>query len=188
MLRTRLARNSKGSMLADSAVGMWLVMSGTILGTLLLLNVGGWVYYKEKLGFVANTAATYACTLPKDPSRNGLVTTSLNQSLTSMGFDPAATTIDISDLTITGRPAVRVTLSYSFATLLAGNFSKVIPASMTISDSAVSSQREWYFGDCSFLGPNGQHFTCPMANSTGDVPPDGLPAWHVTLLGMARTR
>jgi hypothetical protein len=190
MQPTRLCRNSRGSMLADSAVGMWLVMSGTILGTLLLLNVGGWIYYKEKLGFIANTAATYGCTLPVNAARDGLVITSVNQSLTSMGFDPANTTINIQDLTVTGRPAVRITLSCTISSLLAAKFSSVIPSSMTISDSAVASQRVWYMGDCSFVGPNGQNFTCPMANATGalPLPSDGLQAWTVTILGMSRSR
>jgi len=188
MQRTTACRNCNGSVLAESAAGMWLVISGMILGTLLLLNVGGYIYYKEKLGFIADRTATYACTLPVNATRNSLAIAAANQNLSSMGFDPARTTIDVSDLTITGRPAVKVTLTCSLSTLLSSNFSSVIPSLITISDTAVSSQREWYFGDCSFLGPNGQRFTSPMANSNGNVPNDGLPAWHVTLLGMARTR
>ena len=53
-MRKTIPRNINGALLAESAAGMWLVISGMILGTLLLLNVGAWIYYKEKLGFIAD--------------------------------------------------------------------------------------------------------------------------------------
>lgn len=181
----RRRRNNKGQM-ADSAAGLWMVLSGMILGTLLLVNILGFVYYKMKLGFCANQTATYACGLQNNPARNGLVTAFANRTLQAMGFNPAGVTVNIADTTIVTRPAVQITVTSPLSSLISS--AGVIPSQVTLSDTAVAAQKYWYWGDGQLINPFGAHCTFPLVNATGVLPLDGLPAYKVTLTGSTRIR
>jgi len=186
MTAAREFRNCRGAVLADSAVGLYLVITGMIFGVILLLNAGGFVYYKMKLGFIANSTATYACGLPNNSARNGLVTNYANQTLQSMGFNPSAVAVTISDTTIVTRPAVKILVNCPLSSLI--NFCNMIPAQITLTESAVATQKYWYFGDGQLINPFGGHCTFPLVNSTGVLPNDGLPAWQCTLFGAKKIR
>lgn len=185
MTQVRVFRNNRGN-LADSAVGMYMVITGLILGTVLLLNAGGFIYYKLKLGFIANSTATYASGLPNNAARNGLVTNYANQTLTSMGFNPSAVTVNISDTSIVTRPGVIISVTCPLSSLI--NFCNIVPSSITLSECAVAAQKYWYWGDGQLINPFGGHCTFPIVNSTGNLPNDGLPAWKCTLFGATKIR
>lgn len=185
MTKAKALRNKRG-ILADSAVGLYLVITGMILGTVFLLNAGGFIYYKIKLGFIANSTATYAAGLPRTASRNGLIKTYADQALTSMGFNPSAVTLDISDTTIVTRPAVKISVTSPLATLI--NFGGIVPSQITLSDSAVAAEKYWYWGEGQLINPFGGHCTFPLANGTGVLPNDGLPAYECTLFTIRKIR
>jgi hypothetical protein len=186
MTAPRTFRNCRGQVLADSAVGLYLVITGLVLGVVLLLNAGGFTYYKLKLGFIANSTATYASGLPTNSARNGLITTYANQCLQSMGFNPSAVTVTIKDTTIVTRPAVQILVNCPLSTLI--NFCNLVPSQISLSESAVAAQKYWYWGDGQLVNPVGGHCTFPIVNSTGVLPNDGLPAWQCTLFGATKIR
>ncbi|MGH7234680.1 MAG: hypothetical protein ACREF7_04550 [Candidatus Saccharimonadales bacterium] len=181
MKRTSSIRNNQG-LLADSAVGVLMVMTGMILGAVLLFNIGAFTYYKIKLGFVANKTANYAANLPlTEPSAQiqSDVNKFAGQILQSMGFNPATAQVTIKGTQIMTRPACVVTITCPLSSLL--NFKNVIPSQITLSDTAVAAQRYFYFGDGQLVAVFGGTTTVPIVNSTGYIPDDGLPAYIATV-------
>jgi len=58
------AARSRGAVLAEGVAALWMITIGVVCGVTLLINVGMSTYYKEKMGFITNQAATYASSLP----------------------------------------------------------------------------------------------------------------------------
>lgn len=175
-------RNSRGSVLADSAVGMWLVIGGVIFGALVLLNVGSLIYFKIKLGYIVNATATYASSMPPGGTRNAAITTFANNTMTAMGFNPANFTIGISDTTIVTRPAVKINFTTHLTTLVSNALlTTFIPQQIMLSETSVAAQKYWYWGDGELINPFGGTCTFPLVNSTGALPNDGLPAYKIGL-------
>jgi hypothetical protein len=56
----RHSRNCRGAAIVQSSCLLTVVAGGTVLGTLLMANLGLAVYYQDKLTFVAQQAAKYA--------------------------------------------------------------------------------------------------------------------------------
>jgi hypothetical protein len=167
--------------MVEGVVGLMMVIGGTVLAVVLLLNAIAATYNKEKIGFVANTAAVYAGTLPNNAARQGLVTAKVNQLLAGMALHASNTTVTVSDLTITTRPAVKVTVATSLPTLLFASFSSVLPSSIRTSDTAVAFNRCWFWGYGVGIHPLGPRWTSPITNATGALPADKKPAWTVLI-------
>jgi hypothetical protein len=172
----------------EGVVGLIMIIGGTVLAVLLLVNVGAAAYNKEKIGLVANQAATYACILPNDATRQPLVATAVDELLSNMGLNPNNTVVDVQDVNIASEVAVKVTVTATIATLLSGNFTSIMPAQLRMSDSALVVKDSWYWGYGVGVLPTGQKFTGPIFNPTGALPNDGLPAYGVSLLGMWKIR
>jgi hypothetical protein len=181
-------RTKRGSAAIEGVVGLWLVVLGVVLGTLLMVNVAGVTYYKEKIGFIANQAADYAATLPDDPARHGVVLDSVKALLVSMGFQSTRTVVDVQTITVASRPAVKVTITTPFSTFLSKEFSTVIPPQITLSDTAVAVSNGWYPAYGVVQCPTGAQFLGVMINNTGALPPDSMPAYLISIMGQWKTR
>jgi len=186
-MRTRI-RTRKGSAVVEGVVGLLLIVLGVVLGTLLMVNIAGVTYCKEKVGFIANQSANYAATLPPDPARHGLVLDSVKALLTSMGFQSARTIVTITDITIGSRPSVKVTITTPFTTFLSQNFSGVIPPQITVTDSAVAVSNGWYPAYGVVQCPTGAQFLGVMINNNGSLPADPMPAYLVSIAGQWKIR
>jgi hypothetical protein len=152
-------RTKRGSAAIEGVVGLWLVVLGVVFGTLLMVNVAGVTYYKEKVGFIANQAA-----------------------------DSTRTVVTLTDITVALRPAVKVTITTPFSTFLSKDFSTVIPSQITLSDSAVAVSNGWYPAYGVVQCPTGAQFLGVMINNTGALPPDGMPAYLISIFGQWKTR
>jgi hypothetical protein len=181
-------RNPKGSAIVQGVVSLWLVICGTVLGSLLLLNIGGASYCKEKVGFIADQAAYYGASLPDTPARAALVTTMVDDLLKSMGLPTSSTTVTTTDLTVNSQAAVAVTVSTTASTLLAGQFANVLPGQLGLTYSATSVKNSWFWGYGVALLGDGTKFTFPLLTPTSTPPNDGLPGYTMTLVGMTKTR
>jgi hypothetical protein len=126
--------------------------------------------------------------LPADGARQALVTDFVDGLLTNMGYTTNNSNVTITDTTVGARLAVTVTVSASVSTMMAGNFSNVMPLQFQMSDSATAIDNDWMWGYAACTLPTGQKFTAPLINATGALPNDGLPAYGVSLLGMVRIR
>jgi hypothetical protein len=179
-------RSPKGAAIIQGVVCLWLVICGTVLGSLLLLNIGGASYCKEKVGFIADQAAYYAASLPASPTRDSKVNTMVGDLLKNMGFSTSSTVVTVSDLTVKSRPAVAVTVSTTASTLLAGQFANVLPGQIGLTYSATSVKNCWFWGYGVAMLGDGQKFTFPLLTPDGSFPADGLPGYQMTLVGMTK--
>jgi hypothetical protein len=181
-------RKERGSGIVEGVVGLMLVIGGTVLCVLLLINSGAATYNKEKIGFVANQAATYAATLPSDSTRQALVTTTVNSLLESMGLSSTNCSVTVSDITVASNPAVSVTVSASLPTMLSSNFGNLLPQQIQMSDTAVAIKNAWFWAYGKGTLPDGQSVVCPLLNATGALPNDDKPAYAITVLGVTKIR
>lgn len=56
----RRARSSQGQAIAEGAVALILIVTGVVAGIVFLLDAGASIYWKDKLTFVTNQAASFA--------------------------------------------------------------------------------------------------------------------------------
>jgi hypothetical protein len=166
---------------------LWLLIVGTVLGLLFLVNVGGATYGREKLGFIADQAAGYATTLPT-ANRQQMVTDMVTQLLASMGFSTTNTAVTVSDATVNGQPGVQVTVTTSLATLLGGAFAGVIPGEISMPYTATAAKNRWFnsYAVCTLL--NNQKLTNPVVDTQLPLPNDGLPGYVTTILGTTKIK
>src|SRR6185369_3630926 len=85
--RSRSARSQRGSGLAEGVIGLCMVITGTAIATVLLTDVGMSLYYKQKLGFVANQTAVFAVCLP--PGNDDKITDFAKTLLTKLSKNKA---------------------------------------------------------------------------------------------------
>src|ERR1043165_7494135 len=88
-------RARKGSALIVGIAALFLIVAGSSLSVLLILNSGIATFNKEKLGYIANQAATYASRysafLSITSTRNQNVTDMVNGLLSDMGLNSSNT-------------------------------------------------------------------------------------------------
>ncbi len=194
--KRRLKRSQRGASLVEAVVGLLIVVVGTVMGALLLLNVGRVTYYKQKISFVAQQLAYYAAILPApqdDPSVQPLLQTMAQQMIDRMGLNASSVTVNADAAPIPLDPqagvGVKVDLTVAFPTLLSVGFN-TIPLSVTLSDSAVTAQSAW-FRQYGVLNnpPLVDKVTFPVFEHqplTGYIAPphDGLPAWSMSIVNM----
>lgn len=197
MVAARTKRNSRGASLVESVVGLLIVVIGTVVGALLLLNVGRVTYYKQKISFVAQQLAYYAAILPAsddDPSVQPLLQTMGQQMIERMGLNASNVSVTSGPVTAPLDPqagvGVKVNVSVQFPTLLSAGFESTIPLTVTLADSAVSAQSAWFrqYGVL-YNPPLVDKVTFPVFEHqplTGYIAPphDGLPAWSMSIVNM----
>ncbi len=137
--RTSTRRGSKlrrhqGAVLVEGVVALMLIIAGAIGGTLLLVNTGCATYYKEKLGFVDNQAATFAGNQVaqgvSDTDVQTQTETYVNDLLQKFGMPPAQ------DVTVT-IDANYVTVASKLANLTLIGDGSILPFSVSVQDTSV---------------------------------------------------
>lgn len=181
-------RSKQGSVMVEGAVGLLLVISGLIVAVLFLLNSGLAVYNQEKIGFVANSAASYAANLTNTSTRQADVDAEVKDTMANLGLDSSNTSTTISDVTLNSLPAVSVTITANLPTLMTANFGSIFPQQIQINNTAVALKPVNPMRYLVVVDPLGGQVTVPLINTTGILPNDGLPAWQISLAGVKNIR
>ena len=185
--RFSVTKRARGQAIIQGVIGFVIMFIGVIFGSILLLNVGGATYGKEKIGFITDQAARYATTLPINAARQTLVNTLVDELITSMGFNAANTVVTITDMSISGQPAVQVTVTTSLATLLTGNFARIFPQQITMPFTSTIVKNTCFNGYAVCTNLAGQSCVNPIVTTNG-LPNDGLPGYVTTVMGMSKVR
>ncbi len=172
----------------EGVVGLVLVIGGALMAFLLLMNTGVATYNKEKIGFVANSAASYAATLTDPSTRQANVESLVGTTMSNMGLNSASTVVTIKDLTEASIPAVSVTVAVNIPTLLSGSISGLLPQQVQMTDTAVALKPINTMQYLVIQDPLGGQVTVPLLNNTGALPKDNLPAWSISLQGVKKIR
>lgn len=128
--------SSSGAVLVEGVVALVLIIIGTILGTLLLVNAGLSTYYKEKLGFVANQASQFAFQFPADSNPQAQTTAFVTELMEKIGL-PAEKTVVTTDNTvrIAGVRGAKVTITADLKLIGKGD---VLPLTIPLTETAIA--------------------------------------------------
>src|SRR5262245_28409097 len=131
----KLRSDQNGAVLVEGVVALVLIISGTVLATLLLVNSGLSTYYKEKLGFVANQASQFAFQIPQNQDPKPLTTAFVLDLMNQMGL-PAEKTQVTTDNTIkvSGVRGVKVTIKADLKLIGKGD---VLPLTIPLTETAI---------------------------------------------------
>lgn len=129
MYKHRSKRTDRGSM-AEGVAGLAVVIGGTVMGLLLIMNVGTAVYLKNRLGFMSEQAARYAANEKDGPKRHQFV----RELSDKMGLGDHTSVVFENNIDVFGESAVRATLTSRVSTF--GNVNW-LPKSVKMTDSAV---------------------------------------------------
>jgi hypothetical protein len=180
---------------------VFLLVTACALTVLLSVNTGVATYNREKINFIANQAATYAATyspfLSNTSIRKKNVTDMVNGLMTGMGLNGSNTTVTITDTTVGGKPAVSVSVSTNLPTVLAANFSSILPQQLQSDCTAVAVidplatnclEVPYATGYAVGVDPFGGKVLGNLVSPTGALPNDGQPAWLIGLTGLSKLR
>ena len=117
----------------EGVAGLVIITIGVVGAVLLLLNVGVASFYKERLGFVTQQAATFAS---KRLSSSDLQesTKAITEALLTENGLPPTVQFEAKKVTVNNRDFARVSLSVAGLTLI-GN-GDLLPKAITLSDTA----------------------------------------------------
>lgn len=96
-MREKRRRNQTGSGIIEGTVGLMLVLGGSVLGALLVLNSGAGIFFKVKEAYVTELAAQYALSHTGDQ-----VTAYVQSLMPQVGLSP-------SNLQVTTNPSATFT-------------------------------------------------------------------------------
>lgn len=185
-------RTRRGSALIVGVVAVLLVICASVLSVLLLLNTGVATFNREKVGFVAQQAATHAATysayLSDTSKRQDDLNSMVNGLLENMGLRSSNTTVTVSDTTVDGKPAVSVTVTANLPIITAPAFSSVMPQRIQSTYTSVKAKAPYADQYIVGIDPFGGRVLGGQVNPTGTLPNDGQPAWSISLLGVFKIR
>lgn len=128
--------NQNGAVLVEGVVALVLIIIGTVLGTLLLVNSGLSIYYKEKLGFVANQASQFAFQLPADKDPRPQTTVFVNELIEKIGLPAEKTTVTTDNtVQIAGVRGAKVIISAELKLIGKGD---VLPLTIPLTETAIA--------------------------------------------------
>lgn len=165
-----------------------IVIIGFIFAGLLLMNSGVLIYNQGKIGFVAHSAASFAASLTNAATRQADVDSHVSNTMANLGLDATNTTTSITDIDVSSKPAVTVTVKANLPTLLSANFGNLLPQQVQLSETAVALKPINTMKYIVVIHPWGGQITLPLVNATGYLPNDGLPAWQISLAGVRKIR
>jgi hypothetical protein len=105
---SHLSDRERGAVLAEGVAALWMITIGVVCGVTLLINCGMSTYYKEKMGFIANQAATYASCLPGGSDVREKTVAVVKGLLTDMKMPTNDYSVKVAATAIDGHPAVSV--------------------------------------------------------------------------------
>ena len=128
--------NQSGAVLVEGVVALVLIITGTVLGTLLLVNSGLSTYYKEKLGFVANQAAQFAFQIPADKDPKAQTTAFVLELMEKIGL-PSENTVVTTDNTVqvAGVRGAKVVITANLKLIGKGD---VLPLTIPLTETSIA--------------------------------------------------
>lgn len=147
-------RNSSGQALVEGVAALILIVIASILATLFMVNSGLATYYKEKLGFITNQAASFAFQLPRTADPTGPTTDFVNNLCTEIGLPASGISVKANNtINISGKPAVIVTVT---ANCKIFGKDSIFPVSIPMSDTTAAIQTNYVVsGPAGPPGPTG---------------------------------
>jgi hypothetical protein len=130
--RTTALRDETGQMMG--VADLVIVIPATVLCFFFLTNTGLSVYYKGKLGFVADQAALYASQHLYSPDVSGDTTEFTSQLFTKMNVPVSKIDTKVDQITVGNIPAVSATITADFD-LLKGS---PLPYKIKLSETSVT--------------------------------------------------
>ncbi len=123
MKKFRVKRNRRGQGIIEGAIGLIMVLGAGIAATLLLLNSGAGMYFKQKLMPVAYLGAQFAAGHSADPNVSDETRQYIEQLMPKVGLKPANLGVDVLLITVEDEPSIQVTVTNNFP--LFGNGSDI---------------------------------------------------------------
>lgn len=130
------ARRSTGAVLAEGVVALWMVTVGVVLGVTLLVNAGMYTFYKEKISYVGNQAATMAAALPMGSESRSKVLQLVKDMLSTMNLPSDDVEVNVTSTKLAGSPAVMVEVKVNNLPLI-GN-GQVCPIKIGIDEKSTA--------------------------------------------------
>ncbi len=185
-------RRMRGSALILGLAAVFLIVSGSVLAVLLILNTGAATFNKEKVEFItyqtASYAATYSAFLSDAQKRQTNATDMVNGLLQEMGMNGTNTTVSVSDTTLSGQPAVSVTVTVDLPTVAVGNFASIFPQRIQSTSTAARTKDPYAEQYIVGIDPFDGKVVGAQVNPIGSLPNDGTPAWNISITGVRRIR
>jgi hypothetical protein len=124
-----------GAAMVEGVMGLWLVITGTVLALTIIVNTGMSTYYKEKLGFISNQCAAYAATLPPGEDIASKVEPVARGLLSALGLANTGCKVKVEEKAIEDRTAVKITVAVNGLKLFGPG--DVLPGTINLEDSAI---------------------------------------------------
>jgi hypothetical protein len=184
LVRMHKCRQSRGSGIILGVVSSLLLVCSGVMSVLLLLNTGVSMYYREKLGFIADQAATYASTysafLQNTGTRDSDVSAMVNALMSSMDLNSSNTTVSVTGSTSPGQQ-ISVTITANLPIVTSSAFSSAIPQRIRSTYTAVATNKPYANSYIVSIDPLFGKTTGNLTDPAGQLPPDGQPAWFISL-------
>ncbi len=181
-------RTASGSGIVEGVIGLVMIIGVSVLAVLLLLNTGVATYDKEKIGFVADQAATFATSLTNMNTRQADVSSFVDNLLTQMGLKATNTTVTVTDIAVGQWAGISVSVSSNLPTLMSAGFSNLLPQTIQVSDTGVAIKSPYVTQYLVGVDPFGGTVTGELIDPAGNLPPDAVPAWSMGMLGTQQIR
>jgi len=130
-----MRRNQRGSGIIAGAVGLVLFVGSGILATLLILNAGVGIFFKNKTWLVANQAAQYAFAHQSDSNVQAETQSFVQELMPTVGLAPSRLNVTVTSTIVNGKEGEQVTVSNKFPLL--GN-DGVLPHQIQLADTEIA--------------------------------------------------
>ncbi|HEY9682071.1 MAG TPA: hypothetical protein V6C86_10875 [Oculatellaceae cyanobacterium] len=101
-------RSPDGAVLAEGVVALWMVTVGVVCGVILLVNAGMYTFYKEKISYIGNQAATMAAALPVGSDSRNKTLQLVKDMLNTMNLPNDDVEVSITSIRLADKPGVSV--------------------------------------------------------------------------------
>jgi hypothetical protein len=131
---TNRFRCNKGAVLVEGVVSLCMMIAATLVAVSFLVSSGMMVYYKQKVGFIADQVAHQVGLMPTMDDMTMQEMT--RDMLVKIGISTADLSVTRKDSTVYGRPAVEITIRNGRLPL----FSQVdfLPMTIAMQDTGVA--------------------------------------------------
>jgi hypothetical protein len=136
-----MRRNCRGSGIVEGVIGLLVVIGGAVGGTLMVLNSGAGIFFKEKLVIVTSMAAQYAAAHSSDSNLQSEVTEYAQKLMMQCGMAPSNMEVVLTNpatFTVNGQPQTGVSVAVNNKFPLFGNGS-LLPAQIQMGDTEFAS-------------------------------------------------
>jgi len=131
-----MRRSQRGSGIIEGAVGLLMVISGGIMATMLMLNSGADIFFKNKILVVANQAALYAAAHQSDPNVQEETQSFVQELMPTVGLTPSSLNVTVTPTTVNGVEGEQVAISNQFPLFGTGS---ILPNKIRLADTEFAS-------------------------------------------------